>query len=1366
MNRTVRRGRAGRAVVHDPFEWLDIVETEGSFLSRPALKVAYPNGLDRPDAAVDDVDLTFRDAFDRWEKEWNRRAVGSDRDDDLGWRDEWVETVLYDLCGWGERLERQVPSDLVARSADGQVEVRPWVTLRVDGTDAAVVVLVDPVENLHASGEDGWSASAIDRTAALLRESGIPVGVTTDGRWWALVWAVAGINTGSGIFDAAIWREERALREAFFALAGLRSIAGGDPDRRLPKLFEASVASAETLTEALGKQVRSAVELLIQAFSESHVETLHRGAKSRLPENGHTVYEGAVTVMMRLVFLLFAEERGLLPPGGLYRDSYGMTTVVDDLRDRAQGADTRYGEESLEHSFETWYRLIATSRAVHGGVSYDEARMPAYGGSLFDPSRFPWIDRSDVPVRVNDRVMYRVLRAVQYATVGGDPRRVSFRDLDVEQIGYIYEGLLGYSARFTDVVIVGLRGRKNELGSEPEVTLDDLERLDEERGGDPSAFAQDLIEMVAKTQPGANSRTPRQIAAALSTRDDPDVRLDASRLLRHVVGDDKILIDRLTAFYPLIRHDLADLPYVVPAGGLVVVETQSRKTSGTHYTPRSLAEEVVQHALEPLVYKPGPLQTANRDQWRLISSAQILDLKVADIAAGSGAFLVAAARFLRDRLLEAWTREGIADEWRAGGRQGELETNAIREVIARCLYGADINEMAVEMCKLSLWLVSMDRDKPFSFVDDKIFHGNSLLGLTSVKQVEGLHIAPDRKRLDNPGFAVEIDAVLREAARLRDELATPVDEASPARSAHGKQAQVAQLGALTAQLRTISDGVIAAGLAIGGKPGRQLDAECDALSLALLQAFPPGGEGNREALDRIVEQGLTPTVKTDYERWKPLHWIIEVPDVLIDHGGFDALVGNPPFLGAKKISPSMGQNVRLWLVNQIANGAAGNADLVAYFFLRAHELLRAGHGELGLIATNSLAQGDTREVGLDQMVKGGLTIRRAIQSAEWPAHGAILEYAAVWGSTADVSDEARREVDGVAAGVISPLLEPEGRVGGMPTRLIANRRIAFQGSIVLGKGFILDSEQARTLIARVPKNAEVLFPYLNGDDLNSRPDSGPSRWVINFMERSKAEARRYVEPWAIVEREVMPERITKDAARYPRMVHEWWKYWNARQGLYAAIQQMDFVLVIARVSKTVMPVRVPTGPVFADATVVFATDQFEDEAVLSSALHQSWAIAYGGTMRADAAYRPRAVFETFPFPRRSNRLAVIGSILDNERREIMVRRHTGLTSLYNVVNSPHVNGNGDVDRMREIHVEVDEAVMEAYGWTDVSLDHGFHTYRQVERFTISPAARVEIFDRLLEENHRRAGAQAGGPDASVGRGLLGIDDELVDEGDS
>ena len=142
-----------------------------------------------------------------------------------------------------------------------------------------------------------------------------------------------------------------------------------------------------------------------------------------------------------------------------------------------------------------------------------------------------------------------------------------------------------------------------------------------------------------------------------------------------------------------------------------------------------------------------------------------------------------------------------------------------------------------------------------------------------------------------------------------------------------------------------------------------------------------------------------------------------------------------------------------------------------------------------------------------------------------------------------------------------------------------------------------------------------------------------------------------------------------------------------------------------------------------------------------------WAIRYGYGMRKDPRYSASDVFEKFPRPGPTERLTEIGMALDSERREIMLRRDLGLTKLYNLVNDPDIADSADADvaRMREIHVELDQAVMDAYGWSDLPLEHGFHTYRQMRRWTVSPAARVEILDRLLAENLRRAEGQGEAP---------------------
>ncbi|MGQ7297911.1 Eco57I restriction-modification methylase domain-containing protein [Quadrisphaera sp. KR29] len=1325
--------------------------TEGPFLSRPALKAQFPSGMPRPDGAVDGVREAFRAGFTEWERAWTAWVRAGDRWEStsmrryLDVRDAWVQSMVADVLGWGEYFDMSDAVQVTASNLDRSVTVTSTGMLSVADGPSALVLVVEPTEDLAAPGADGWTATALDRAAALLRASGeggtarIPVAVVTDGRWWALAWQSAQGAAGSGVFDGALFREEPDLRDAFWALARLTSLAAGSSDRRLHALFEASVVSAEEITDALGSQVRASVELLVQSFSTSHLRALADGFVTPLPADGHEVYDAAVTSMMRVVFLLFAEANELLPTEQLYREAYAISDVLDRLDERRRHAVGVEGDEALAATYDTWHRLLAASRALFDGATFEDLRMPAYGGSLFDPSRFPWLTAVDpstggLAVLVDDRVMYHVLRSVQHAVVDGEDRQVSFRELDVEQIGYVYEGLLGYSARYTEEVVVGLQGP--EAGAEPEVPLELLHEFTDEAGEDPDEFAAQLVAWLKKDQPAAKARTARQLAKAYAANADTAVEDEARRRLRPVVGDGD-LVEELAGYYTLMRQDPRGLPLVVPAGGLVVVETRSRATSGTHYTPRSLAEEVVHHALEPLVYSPGPLQTADTTQWMPVSSSELLDLKVADIAVGSGAFLVAAARYLGDRLLEAWDREGITRSDTTAEKRRRREVEARREVIAQCLYGADINPMAVEMCKLSLWLVSLDPNRPFSFVDDKIFCGNSLLGLTELRQLEGLHINPSPARLRNPGFTVDVREAIQRATEIRHQLASPVSDGDAMRSTRAKRRLMQQLHDQLTQLRALADGVVAAGLRLGGKPGRALDEAYENLSYALLREEV----GDRAMLNRIIDEGLAPSAETDYDRWRPLHWVLEAPDVVLEGGGFDAIIGNPPFLGAKKISQAMGANVRSWLVEQVASGTSGNADLVAYFFLRAESLLSSLTGQLGLVATNTIAQGDTREVALDRMISRGVVLRRALQSAPWPARSANLEYAAVWASASAPAPGTSFVCSGVEVAAISTRLEAQGRVAGRPFRLVENRGIAFIGSNINGIGFILPEAEARQMMAADPRNSAVLRPYLNGEDLNGRVDCSASRWVIDMGSMDEQQVRSFVEPFRWLERQLLPYR--SGLTNKPALRQHWWRYESRAQKLYQVASEFTQVLAVALVSKAVMPVRVSTGQVFSHMLGVFVTDDHEDQAILSSSLHQTWAVTYGSTLETRIRYTPSDVFETFPRPQQSGSLATVGRTLDEERRDVMVRRQLGLTKLYNLVNDPEVRGDADVDRLRDIHVALDEAVAGAYGWDDIRLGHGFHTYRQMERFTVSPAARVELLDRLLEENHRRAAAQDG-----------------------
>lgn len=1311
--------------------WLELVETDGPFLAVPPLKRVWPQGI--PSLPADRLDV-LREAKPAFDHVWE--ALDIDPDDEAvqtkyrDVRDLWVQTVLRDVVGWRESLVWGADAALTvtASSPDRRVTATPDAVVRGADGIAALVSLVDRCDSLHDAGTDGWAATVIDRMEVMLRASGVEIGIVTDGRWWALVCARKGVMVASGVVDAQTWIEEPLTRNAFLTVIARQYLIGGDPNERLPKLFEESVAAAEEITEALGAQVRRAVELLIQAFAETAAESRRRGLGDPLPEDPHETYSAAVTVMMRVVFLLFAEERGLLPQSELFRQGYGISGELDALEHR----ERTEGEESLDSTYLTWHRLLATSQALYRGASFENMRMPAYGGSLFDPTRHSFLtasnDNGTLALPISDRVMLHVLRSVQVAQLrGSDARRISFRDIDVEQIGYIYEGLLGYTcARVTGDVHIGLVGG---AGAEPEVPLSLLEQL-AERHRTPAALAAAIIAWIKENQPAAVTPSANALAKLLAVAPNED----DDRQLRTVTANDDALRERLRPWARATRRDLRDRPTVILDGGLLVAETPSRRNAGAHYTPKSLATEVVEHALEPLCYFPGPHQTADRDAWKLRSSVEILNLKVADIAVGSGAFLVAAARYLADRLVEAWT-----DEDPGNAHRSELRQRAIREVVARCLYGADINAMAVEMCKLSLWLVSLDRNLPFSFVDDKILHGNSLLGLTDLRQLRTLHVEPTEHGRAIPA-GLDLDAIIRRAVEIRRELASEVREDDPQRSATAKHRQLNRLHELTTQLRAAADGVIAAGLRMGGKPGRALDEAYQTLAGAVAAAVPPAGtKPDPSMLYTIIEVGLTPTVPTDYPLWKPLHWVIEVPDVMVEHGGFDAIVGNPPFLGGSKLTGAMGANVRDWLVHQEAGGVRGSADLVAYFFLRAFRLLNT-FGSIGLIATNTIAQGDTRQVGLDRLASSGLEITRSIQSKKWPAASANLEYAAVWGTRQEVSAHAERIADEVRARRISTLLEPAGNVDGTPVRLAENARLSFNGCKIEGQGFVLDPQEATAWIAEDERNSEVLFPYLNGEDLNSRPDCSASRWVIDFNDRTVEAAAGYRLPFARVESLVMPER-----ARNNRTLRRqrWWQYGENAPGMRKAIAHLREVLAIAVVSKTVMPARVPTNQVLNNKLIIFATDSFAEQAVLSSSMHACWAIRYSATMRTDLSYSPTDAFETFPRPPRNQTLEAVGSVLERERREVMLRRQLGLTKLYNLVNDAGLTDADDPDiaRMRDIHVELDKAVMAAYGWSDVPLDHGFHTYRKMTRWMVSPAARVEILDRLLAENLRRAASQ-------------------------
>ena len=1219
--------------------------------------------------------------------------------------------------------------------------------------------------------DDSWAANGVDRLAHVLRHHGVELGLVTDGRLWSLVWAPPGGVTTSATFDTIAWNEAADLVavRAWVSLLRRGRFFGRPADELLPALLRESLDGQEDVTEALGIQVRQAVELLVDSIGRAEARMVKRGGKGLSGVPASEVYRGAVAVMMRVVFLLFAEERGLLPADNeLYAEAYSAGRLYETL-DKRRRAD---GEDSLEHTTAAWHRLIALFHAVHGGVDHPLLTLPAYDGSIFDPTRFPWLeavpegaDVDDNAARasdghtsllpIDDRTVLHVLDSVQFVVVNRERRRLTFRALDVEQIGYVYEGLLSYDGKRAQDTVLGLIGKP---GLEHEVSLTDLEEL-----AAPFGVGARAVSGQKPNLPGLSKKLyehlkdPRPPAAAskmeklLAPGDDQALGKSVHRLLA-VTENNRDLAERILPFHGLLRDDLRGLPVVIPEDGLYVTESRLRKNTGTHYTPRVLAQQVAEGALEPLVYHPGPLQTADDKKWRLIGADDILKLKVADIAMGSAAFLVAACRYLADRLVDAWVeaeneealafrgshRDQTGAMTAADAESDPVMVRARRLIIEHCLYGVDINPMAVEMAKLSLWLISMDPERPFTFLDDRLVAGDSLLGIANLEQMETVHLDPAAGRKLHRG-AFEEGWTERARARVHG----AADNRQAIAGIHSdtiadldeKRRLLAATNEHLQRLRLIGDLTTGAGLAsAGGGDSLQNATYIQAAELAGMVASesvrdsdPVIHDARRRALD-----WLSRDLPADGFVRLPVHWPLVFPEVFEpEQGGFDAIIGNPPFLGGQKLTGTLGQAYREYLVLGLGRGQRGSADLVAYFELRAHQLL-SERGQTGLIATNTLAQGDTREVGLDQLLDDGIEVRRAVKSARWPSRSAALEYCAVWTTRPSLDAEASRVLDDVVVRGITSSLDPRSRVSGRPYRLAANKGKSFQGSNVLGKGFILTPEQADDLIQRDPRNKDVLFPYLNGEDLNSRPDCSASRWVINFHDWSEERARSYSEVFSRVERDVKPERLKVKHSKNAR--ERWWLYERRRPELYSTIADMDRVLVVALVSRTIMPVAVPTGQTFSHMLGVFASPDPAHAALLSSGVHQAWAIAPGSSLKGDLRYTPSDVYETLPQPQATVRMKSAGEALEELRHAIMVEREMGLTRLYSLFHDASVH-DSDVVALRDVHREIDEGVLEAYGWQDINLSHSFYSTRQGERFTAASPVRSEILDRVLELNH-------------------------------
>lgn len=687
-------------------------------------------------------------------------------------------------------------------------------------------------------------------------------------------------------------------------------------------------------------------------------------------------------------------------------------------------------------------------------------------------------------------------------------------------------------------------------------------------------------------------------------------------------------------------------------------------------------------------------------------------------------------------------------------------------VAQRCIYGVDRNPRAVDLARLSLWLATLARDHEFTFLDHALKCGDSLIGLSRA-QMTSLH-------WDVSAGLPLFDALLRErleaAVSGRREIREAPDDVA-------RIVQETRYGEIERRLhntRLIGTAIIAVFFSADKPKAREAKRQ----EIESLANGPPAEMWPRlEVLAAQLHSGINPIL--------PFHWEFEFPEVFAkENAGFDAIVGNPPFAGKNTIIGGNSKNYLPWL-QVLHPGAHGNSDLVAHFFRRVFGLLRRG-GVFGLIATNTVGQGDTRATGLTQILASGGAIVRATRRLKWPGEAAV-----VVSVVHVVKGEAPCPIlDGRQVRRISSYLV-QGDLDVSPGPLVANSGIAFQGSIILGMGFTFDDVAAakgeaeplatmRMLINRDRRNGARIFPYIGGEEINTDPRHAHRRYVIDFadwpLKREKnlprwvgmtAEQReeclaRYIVPddypelvasdfqdlLQIVYKRVKPSR---DDDHRPARRDRWWRFGDRQTGLYSAIQGLERVLATSRVAPNLAVTYLPNGSVYADSTVIIAMSSFSAFAILQSRIHEIWARFFSSSMKDDLRYSPSDCFRNFPFPENfesRTALETAGEAYYQFRSQLMIDRNEGLTKIYN-----HFHARGEtglkIARLRTLHFEMDSAVLQAYGWDDLA-DRAIPEFIEQDadegrspktRLDLSAAVKDEVLGRLLALNSERAAAE-------------------------
>lgn len=808
----------------------------------------------------------------------------------------------------------------------GEVLRPSFVVPDPDGDRPLLLVKELPLgTDLDAIEEDKhWHVSPQARFERLLRENKIATGLLFNGRDLRLVYAPLGESSGYLTFplEAMVAVPGRPILGAMKMLLGVDRVFEAPEGRRLTDILAASRKHQAEVSTELSKQVVDALWTLMNGFQIADATAQGAILGDLLDRQPQHIYGGLITTLLRLVFLLYAEDEGLMPGDDLYIQNYSVTGLFE----RLQEDEGKY-PDTMDQRFGAWPWLLSLFRLVYDGGGAIAHYLPARHGALFNPQTYPFLEGHfsangtaggrDLP-KIPDGVIYRVLQKL--LILNGD--RLSYRALDVEEIGSVYEAIMGFEIERT-------RGRSIGVWSKPgnsKVTVTvvvDLEALLSVPGKDRPKWIRDRAgcELSGKAETALKKATTiEDLLAALEKR--------------------------------ISRHT----PHPLPPGAMYLQPGEERRRTGSHYTPRTMTEMVVRDALGPVFSQMGDRPTPE----------QILALKVCDPAMGSGAFLVQVCRQLAEALVAAWE---MHDRLGEVPPEDEPLLYARRLVAQNCLYGVDRNPFAVSLAKLSLWLVTLAKNHSFMFLDHALKQGDSLVGLT---------------RSEIRTFTTQGDL---QSAPLLELLQDKMEEAIALRQNINRDENYEQAQRVFQQSESVLKSPKVAGrLAVAAMFAETTEKKRKEKIKELANAYHlwQGSTYTDDQLENLYQ--------TSIDRQKPLSvfpWELEFPEVFNQtNPGFDVIVGNPPFAGKNTLINGNPENYVEYL-KELHPESHGNADVVAHFFRRSFNLLRQG-GAMGLIATNTIAQGDTRQSGLRFICNHGGIIYHARRRYKWPGLAAVV----------------------------------------------------------------------------------------------------------------------------------------------------------------------------------------------------------------------------------------------------------------------------------------------------------------------------------------------------------------------------------------